>query len=289
MLYLSHSDPKYYKVFKVPKFRHKKLIGWRTVEEPIAPLKQKQREILTELEKQCKLSPQAYGVTGKSALQNAELHEGKDVVIQIDIEDFYRTTTKNLIMYSVPLSMVKDIDYCLIKDEKTGESYLPTGAPTSPMLANLSMKWRDENLNALAREYGMTYSRYMDDLTFSGDYHPKGFVKKVKSYLHPYKLNWNKFQSVHTGYQKAEITGVVVNGDVPTVSRSRRRTLRAKLDHLARDGKPLDESVIGELNYVKSINEQQYHSLATHYETRVKYYRGKPDQAIRSRDSGAGT
>ena len=288
MLDLKSGDQKLYKIFKVPKYRHKKLIGWRTVEEPIQSLKEKQRELLKELEK-IKLSPHAYGVIGKSALQNAELHEGKDVIIQIDIKDFYRSTTKTMVQFSLPLGMIKDLDCCFIVDPVSGKRYLPTGAPTSPILANLSMKWRDEQLASLASSYDMTYSRYIDDLTFSGNYHPKGFIRQVKLYISPYKINWKKYQSVHTGYQKAEITGVVINGDVPTVSRDRRRILRAKLDHLARDGKELDESIIGELNYVRSINEEQHHSLAVHYERRVKFYGGQSEQAVCSRDSGTGT
>ena len=288
MLDLKSGDPKYYKIFKVPKYRHKKLIGWRIIEEPIQPLKEKQRELLKEFEK-IKLSPHAYGVTGKSALQNAELHEGKDVVIQIDIQDFYRSTTKTMVQFALPLGTFKDLDYCFIVDPVSGKRHLPTGAPTSSILANLSMKWRDEQLAGLAIGYGMTYSRYMDDLTFSGDYHPKGFIQKVKSYLSPYKINWKKYQSVHTGYQQAEITGVVINGEVPTVSRDKRRVIRTKLDHLARESKELDESIIGELNYVRSINEEQYHSLAIHYERRVKFYGGQSEQAVCSRDSSTST
>ena len=57
---------------------------------------------------------------------------------------------------------------------------LPQGAPTSAALANLSAFALDLRLAGLARSFGVQYTRYSDDLTFSGD---ERFLRSLAVFL----------------------------------------------------------------------------------------------------------
>ena len=48
---------------------------------------------------------------------------------------------------------------------------LPTGAPTSPAIANQVLSRADRSIRKAAEAKNVCYTRYADDLTFSGDGH----------------------------------------------------------------------------------------------------------------------
>lgn len=167
----------------------------RLIEAPKAQLKALQRRILKEILDLAPVHPHAHGfVRGRSCLSGAQVHAGEHVVVCADLRDFFpniraarihglfrsfgyptavaRALT-GLCTTSTPHSAFTRLDggeQCDWRTRKMfGAPHLAQGAPTSPALANLCA-WRfDQRCSGLARALGGRYSRYADDLTFSGD------------------------------------------------------------------------------------------------------------------------
>lgn len=117
--------------------------------------------------------------------------------------------------------------------------HLPQGAPTSPMLANLAMVMLDQQLSTLANRYGVTYTRYADDMIFSTT--RKNFTRDKAGKLigqvyslmgaHGLSPNATKTRVVPPGGRKV-VLGLLVDGDVPRLTRVFKSTLRMHLHFL---------------------------------------------------------
>ena len=117
--------------------------------------------------------------------------------------------------------------------------HLPQGAPTSPALANLCVRGLDRRLTGLARAAGLTYTRYADDLTFSGDLGP-GAARRLVTAVGAIALDEGlAVQPAKTRTrrqsQRQEVTGIVVNAR-PNLPRDEYDRLRAVLHNAARNG-----------------------------------------------------
>lgn len=171
----------------------------RLVESPKARLKEIQRWILRQILDVIPAHDAAHGfVRGRSSRTHAALHTGRPVVVRIDLEDFFAWVTAGrvygvfrtagypqpvahlltgLCVNVIPASewenrpMAQD-DKLLSREHRLGRRlaapHLPQGAPTSPALATLAAFVLDVRLSALAASLELTYSRYADDLIFSG-------------------------------------------------------------------------------------------------------------------------
>lgn len=147
----------------------------------------------------------------------------------MDIHDFFgsirsprvRQTFKK-IGYPENVSKVLGALCCLHR-------HLPQGAPTSPALSNIVGYEMDRKLAALAAEYGLTYTRYADDLTFSGDVFPKEqIIPQVKRIIRDEKFepNHKKTHFMNQSSRKI-ITGVsVASGVKLTIPKSKKREIR---------------------------------------------------------------
>ncbi|MGH2841990.1 MAG: reverse transcriptase family protein [Solirubrobacteraceae bacterium] len=169
------------------------------VEAPKARLKEIQRWILREILDQVPAHEAAHGFTrGRSAVTHAELHTGQAAVLRLDLKDFFASvsagrvyrilrtlgysrsvshTLTGLTTNTIPESVWERITsatpaHAVTSRFRLGRQlatpHLPQGAPTSPALANLAAFRLDRRLTGLARASGVSYSRYADDLTFSG-------------------------------------------------------------------------------------------------------------------------
>lgn len=169
---------------------------------------------------------------------NAQNHVGRKYVINADIFRFFPSVkgeaVRNLFLrapfeFDIQLASAVAL-LCLYKN------WLPTGAPTSPVISNLICLELDQELEALARAHGYVYTRYADDLSFSGDTHPEkdgklvdghGFRRELESSLgrHGFQLNRKKYR-VQTKQSRQSVTGLTVNEKV-NVPRKYQRRLRA--------------------------------------------------------------
>ncbi len=209
----------------------------RWISAPDADLKQAQRRLLTQVLSALPTHPAAHGfVSGRSIVTNALPHVGHAVVVGFDLRDFFDTTR------------AEAVDGCLrgfTGDERawilaltTRDGSLPQGAPTSPHLANLVFREADARLEDWSRAHGLVYTRYADDLSFSGATLPSELFAFVAATCGAfgYRLQPTKTR-VLTRDRSQRVTGLVVNDRV-SVPRQERRQLRAILHDAARRGLP---------------------------------------------------
>ena len=89
---------------------------------------------------------------------------------------------------------------------------LPQGAPTSAYISNLVMKAFDEELGGWCKENNISYTRYSDDMTFSGNFNPSVVIIRVRKMLRSLGLKLNDKKIAVIGKNKQQlVTGIVVN------------------------------------------------------------------------------
>ena len=205
--------------------------GYRMISAPDKDLQAIQSTIYSRILSSVTIvHPAAVGFRcGRSVVDNAAPHLGKRYVLKMDIHDFFgsirsprvRQTFKK-IGYPENVSKVLGALCCLHR-------HLPQGAPTSPALSNIVGYEMDRKLAALAAEYGLTYTRYADDLTFSGDVFPKEqIIPQVKRIIRDEKFepNHKKTHFMNQSSRKI-ITGVsVASGVKLTITKSKKREIR---------------------------------------------------------------
>jgi RNA-directed DNA polymerase len=233
-----------YRTFEIPK----RSGGVRVITAPGAMLKQTQRLILRRVLGKLAAHPAATGFErGHSIVSNALPHVGKEVVIRLDLKDFFSTTPANRVdSYFRTIGWNTDAAGLLTRLCTQGGS-LPQGAPTSPRLSNLLNHRLDARLMMLAYSRGLAYSRYADDITLSGAaasakekvqtrtndiiHHVKAIVKDEG-----YVLHTDKKLRIARKHDRQLVTGLVVNEKV-NLPRRKRRWLRA-VEHHLKTGKP---------------------------------------------------
>lgn len=213
-------------------FIRKRSGGNRRLMIPNDDLKSMQRRILRRLLARLKNHPATTGFEpGKSIVDNAKLHVGMEVILKMDIVDFFPSTRAGTVR-----DYFRSIGWCheaaeLLTRLTTCEGGLPQGAPTSPRLSNLVNYRLDARIAGYVATQEATYSRYADDITigFAIDF-PSG-VRSVATTVRTiildcgYSPNGRK-QKILRQHQQQKVTGLVVNDRV-NVPRHIRRKLRA--------------------------------------------------------------
>jgi retron-type reverse transcriptase len=243
----------HYHRYEVPK----KTGGMRAISAPKPELAAAQRWVLENILERLPTEPPAHGfVPGRSIVTCAAPHVGRAVVLNMDVRDFFPSITfrrvKGLFKslgYSEHVATVLGLlctepprlhvevnerDYHVA----LGERMVPQGACTSPAITNLICRDLDRRLAGIARRRGFAYTRYADDLTFSGE-DPRavgGFLSLVRAILQDEGLEEHdqKTRVMRRG-RRQQVTGVTVN-DRMGADRRYIRELRAILYNAARYG-----------------------------------------------------
>jgi RNA-directed DNA polymerase len=216
--------------------------GLRLLEMPKVELKRVQRRILSGLLQQVPVHEATHGFTqGRSIISHAQAHVGQAVVIRFDLQDFFGSVTAARVRavwhtLGYPEGVARSLtSLCThrsaemivqrLRDDgglswlgakRLRAAHLPQGAPTSPALANLCAFNLDLRLEGLAWVFGANYTRYADDLVFSG---PPLLRKQFRALwawvaaitddegftLHPDKTR------CLPAHRQQRVTGVVVN------------------------------------------------------------------------------
>lgn len=246
----------------------------------------------------------AMGFTsGKSVLDNAQMHVGHNYVFNIDLKDFFPSVPQARVWKRIqlaPFNFSKEIanliaGLCCSYDKTANANVLPQGSPASPLLTNAICDKLDRRMKGVAKRFGLHYSRYADDMTFSSMHNVyqenSDFRLEIERIVieQGFKMNSSKTRLLKTG-SRQEVTGLTVNS-IANVSRKYISDLRwilhiwekegyAKAYALfypkykqekgyIKKGEPVMENVIGgKLDYlrmIRGVNNQAYIKLAARY------------------------
>lgn len=241
-------------------YRHyqisKKSGGYRYISEPLPTLKEIQRWILDNILYTRQPSKFAKGfVPQKSIRENSRFHRKQTKVLSLDIENFFMSIdAARVYNFYWRLGYQKSVAHLLTRLSTLAGS-LPQGAPTSPALSNLISIRLDRRLAGFALKRKIRYTRYADDITFSGDFDEGQIIKFVRKVLgdEGYKLNEKKTRLMKR-HQKQEVTGIVVNEKLQA-PRKTRKEIRQAIYYIKKFG--LDSHIqytqIKKANYVKHL------------------------------------
>ena len=226
----------------------------RWINAPDTELKIIQKKLLQRILYKISPHPDAHGFyPGKSILSNAQPHCNKNWVISFDVKDFFPSTTQEMVIKSLIHGKL-EVDPNLISQLCCLNMTLPQGAPTSPHLANLAFYECDLKLKEFALDHSLNYTRYADDMTFSGNELPDKIIERIRRTLltSNYQLAEKKTKLMGRNTQQ-KVTGLHVNERV-LLPRSLRRKIRAIKHDIKTNGitKAISKSTL-----VKSESELQ--------------------------------
>ena len=206
-----------YRTFSIPK----KSGGVRQIEAPCKRLKEIQRWIKDEIVDKFMISEYATGFRkNMSIVDNAKKHVGKELVINMDIKDFFPSVTyEDILLMFMYIGYRKDVAHLLTKFCTNAENVLPQGSPASPSISNHILLRLDKRLGNLAESIGADYSRYADDITFSGKKSISTIIPLVEKIVEEegFQINRNKTRLQYKN-QRQEVTGLIVNDKISVSS-----------------------------------------------------------------------
>ncbi len=274
----------HYVTFAIPK----RSGGKRLIMAPKRRLKAIQRKLLALLVEKLPVSENAHAFRrGRSIRTGAEPHVGKRFVLKLDLKDFFPSVTVTrvrglLIAYGYSFPVATTLSVLMTEAERqpvevdgeifhvpVGLRHCVQGAPTSPGICNAMLLRLDHRLAGLAKKHGLVYTRYADDLSFSGDL-DRAAAHRIRMTANRiveeegFVVNPEKTRLMGKGSRQA-VTGVIVN-EILGLSRQERRRLRASQHGLRAlgdgDHEKMQRQIRGKLAYLAMLNPQQAERLA---------------------------
>ncbi len=270
---------------------HKKTGSLRFLNAPSKTLKDIQKRILKNVLEEKKTSNYTYAyIKGCSIIDNAKPHVDKSKIVKLDIKDFFDNINFNMVystcfnetLYPKKLGM-------LLANLCTYNNSLPQGAPTSGYISNIVLRSFDEKIGLFCKNNDIEYTRYCDDMTFSGDFNTRKLIKKVNELLYEEGFCLNKKKIVVVNKKtRQQVTGIVVNNKL-SIRKSYKKKIRQEVyyinkfglkSHLIKRKIKLEEKdylnkLLGKINFVLQVEKnnlefQKYKNYVTHLIRRNK-------------------
>jgi len=279
----------------------------RLIEAPKSRLKDLQLQILRWVLEKIPAHPAVHGfVTGRSIRSFVGPHVGRRVVLRMDVQEFFPTIggvriqnvfrtlgypeavadlLGGICSNATPREVWNDIGP-RVPTEAVGAAralysrpHLPQGAPTSPALANFCFYRLDCRLSALAKSAGAAYTRYADDLAFSGDEEFEKRAERFRTHVaavlleEGFRVQHRKTRVMKPGVRQ-HLAGLVVN-EKANVARRDFDRLKALLTNCVRHGAESQnrerrphfrEHLEGRLGFVEMVNPEKGRRLRAIFE-----------------------
>lgn len=268
-----NSPEDYYREFSIPKKRG----GKRLIKSPYPSLLSCQKWIYENILLRSEIHDCAHGfVHKKSIITNATAHLNSKALLKMDLSDFFGSISINwVINYFNELGYAKNVCFYLASICCVNGA-LPQGAPTSPYLSNILVSHLDLRLEKLSQSYSISYTRYADDLTFSGNYIPHNFISIVENIVGSFGLQINESKT-RLLLKKGQriVTGISVANDTLKIPREMKRNIRKevhfirKYGYLSHVGKlkitnpSYLDSLMGKINFWLQVEPEDKFALAS--------------------------
>lgn len=216
-------------------------ISKREILAPSEELSYIQKYIQTEILNKVRISDSCYGfVSGKNIIDNAKRHLNSEMILNIDLKDFFPSISSDRVYYIFHklCGYDKTLSFCLTK-LVTYRNMVPQGACTSPIISNIVLYMLDIRLLKLSEKNSISYTRYADDITFSGSRNKinQQLYKLVRKIVEDegFKLNTKK---VHfsSNSQRQEVTGLIINDGKIRIKRNYIRKIEQELYYIEKFG-----------------------------------------------------
>lgn len=255
-----------YRIIKIPAGQGR----YRRVARPTVSVGVVLKVLRKSIESQLDCAPQdcVHGcVAGRSILTNAASHLARPVVLRVDVRRFFESISTARVQKALVRAGMDEPGAHLVALCTTLNGSLATGFSTSPLLANLCFDPTDSALTALAQGAHVTYTRYVDDLVFSGASIDDNFLEIIRSQLlrDGWTVNEKKTRFMRQGGPQY-VTGLSVDDPTgPHVPRRTKRFLRLEVNYVARKGFSASsvgrDRLFGMINFVKHVNPDLGHRL----------------------------
>lgn len=224
----------FYRSFEIKK----KSGGMREIRAPYPSLKTIQQWIYEYVLKNQYVHGCAHGFrTRRSIVTNAKTHVENKCLLKLDLKNFFPSIKINRVVQVFKnIGYTKNVSWllatvCCLDEE------LPQGAPTSPALSNIVARHMDKRLYRLAKSFGYRYSRYADDISFSGDDIPVAFIKYAVDIIEDcgFEVNTKKVRLYQEKDNKI-LTGVALKNGVMKLPREKRREYEQEIYYALKYG-----------------------------------------------------
>jgi RNA-directed DNA polymerase len=166
--------------------------------------------ILTDLIEKNELSKYLYGgIKGKCNIENARVHQGKKYHFCTDLKNFFPSIS-NAAVYEMFMDHgFSSYNSRLLTKLTTLNNHLPQGTPTSTHISNLVFLKVDRDLVARIEKLGLVYTRFVDDLTFSGESDFKYITFELLEIIKSHHFLFSHSKTFYSD-RPVEVTGIIV-------------------------------------------------------------------------------
>ena len=260
----------------------KKSGGKRTISMPNKELLIVQKKIQEEILDNVTIHDNAYGfVKNKSIVDNAKKHLNKEMILNIDLKDFFPSIHKGRVFYIFKniCNYDNDTSYCLTK-LTTYKNSIPQGAPTSPVISNIVAFMLDVRISKITDKFNINYTRYADDITFSGNKESinKSLLKIVSNIIEECGFHINEKKTRFASYAgRQEVTGLIVNNKEISIPNNYIKKIRQELYYVKKYGlkghrekvgfknKYYKDHLLGKILFVNQIDSRKGEKLLKEY------------------------
>jgi RNA-directed DNA polymerase len=237
--------------------KHEEDHKWRHIDNPTGLLQETQRLLNRRYFR--KLGwPEVFwgGIRGRSALGNAAVHAGQPVVVRLDIANFYPSINNDRVFACLRRHLGFGTKAAnLLTRLTTFQRRLPQGAPTSPAIGNLVLLDLEPALRAIADDFGLELSVFVDDIVVSG-LEAERAIPSILGAIGKagFRAKSEKSQVLRSSYRQ-EVTGYLVNRS-PSLARYRIEAIARRILALGVSGIVTAQdllSVHGQIERVRSV------------------------------------